>query len=185
MTEYEKMISGQAFDGSNDDIVTIRNKTADLVHRFNSEGKRSDCSVLMAQILTLGEGSVINSPFHCEFGVHINIGRNTFINIGATLLDGSHITIGNNVLMGPNCQLYTASHSLDHLRRREWETFCNPIVIEDDVWLGGNCVINQGVTIGKGAVIAANSVVNKDVPPFSLMGGMPAKLIRTLSNTEE
>lgn len=181
MTEYEKMISGLVFNGCDEKIVHMRNNASDVIHRFNSEGLKSNESDLLSSLLTIGESSFINAPFHCEFGVHIKIGNNTFLNLGATMLDGAHITIGNNVLIAPNCQFYTASHSLNHLERRNWETFCNPIVIEDDVWLGGNCVINQGVTIGRGAVIAANSVVNKDVPPFTLMGGMPAKFIRDLS----
>ena len=114
----------------------------------------------------------------------IEIGDNTFINMNVVMLDGANIRIGNNVLVGPSAQFYTASHSLDHLSRRKWETFCLPITVEDDVWIGGNSVINQGVTIGARSVIAANSVVNSDVPPDCLYGGTPAKLIRHL-NTEQ
>ena len=87
----------------------------------------------------------------------MSIGSHTFINMNATLLDGASITIGDHVLIGPNAQFYTASHSLDYRSRRQWETICLPIVVEDDVWIGGNVVINQGVTIGARSVIAANS----------------------------
>ena len=125
--------------------------------------------------------SIIRSPFYCEFGKTIFIGESTFINMNANMLDGAKISIGNNVLIGPNAQFYTASHSLNYRERRNWETLCKPITIEDDVWIGGNTVINQGVTIGARSVIAANSVVNSDVPPDSLYGGTPAKLIRHIN----
>ena len=98
------------------------------------------------------------------------------------MLDGAKITIGNNVMIGPNTQLYCAGHDLNYINRRNWETICDAITIEDDVWIGGNVVINKGVTIGARSVIAANSVVNIDVPPDSLYGGTPAKLIRQLNN---
>ena len=96
------------------------------------------------------------------------------------MLDGAKITIGSNVMIGPATQFYTPSHSLDCLQRRKWETFCKPITIEDDVWIGGYVVINQGVTIGARSVVAANSVVNSDVSPDTLVGGAPAKVIRQL-----
>ncbi|MGL6170973.1 MAG: DapH/DapD/GlmU-related protein, partial [Vibrio sp.] len=90
---------------------------------------------------------------------------------------------GNHVLIGPNVQFYTASHPLDYRRRRAWETICQSIVIEDDVWIGGNVVINQGVTIGARSVVAANSVVNQDVPSDSLVGGTPARILRSLKDS--
>lgn len=109
----------------------------------------------------------------------------TFINMNVVMLDGAPITIGDHVLIGPSTQFYTASHSLDYRRRQAWETICKPIVIEDDVWIGGNVVINQGVTIGARSVVAANSVVNQDVPPDTLVGGTPARILRSLKDPAE
>ena len=96
------------------------------------------------------------------------------------MLDNASITIGNHVLIGPNAQFYTPSHPLDYRKRREWEIICLPITVEDDVWIGGNVVICQGVTIGARSVVAAGSVVTKDVPPDTMVGGQPAKLIKRL-----
>ena len=104
--------------------------------------------------------------------------------MNVTMLDGAKITIGNNVLIGPNTQFYCASHDLNYRNRRNWAAIWDSITIENDVWVGGNVVINQGVTIGARSVIAANSVVNCDVPPDSLYGGTPAKLIRIIHENQ-
>ncbi|WP_394126792.1 sugar O-acetyltransferase [Vibrio hepatarius] len=184
MNELEKMMSGQIFDGAAQEIDSIRTAATRTLQQFNTCVDENQRAELQVQLFGQVGNSLIRQPFHCEFGKTISIGSDTFINMNVVMLDGAPITIGNNVLIGPSVQLYTASHSLDHLSRRKWETYCLPITIEDDVWIGGNSVINQGVTIGARSVIAANSVVNSDVPPDCLYGGTPAKLIRKLENRE-
>ncbi|MEZ8188664.1 sugar O-acetyltransferase [Vibrio sp. 1F279] len=184
-TELEKMLSGQVYDGADQEIDTMRANARKSLMAFNHHQDPNQQHTLQEQLFgKVGNSSLIQPPFHCEFGKTIEIGDDTFINMNAVMLDGANIKIGNNVLIGPSAQFYTPSHSLDYRSRRKWETFCLPITIEDDVWVGGNSVINQGVTIGARSVIAANSVVNSDVPPDCLYGGTPAKLIRYL-NTEQ
>ncbi|MGF1777190.1 sugar O-acetyltransferase [Vibrio nomapromontoriensis] len=181
MTEFEKMLSGEEFDGGAESVINIRQNASNLLHAINQNTDDDQRGELFQQLMSnISASSIIRSPFYCEFGKTISIGEKTFINMNVTMLDGAKITIGNNVLIGPNTQLYCASHELNYLKRRNWETICAPITIEDDVWIGGNVVINQGVTIGARSVIAANSVVNSDVPPDSLYGGTPAKLIRVI-----
>ena len=184
-TELEKMLSGQVYDGADQEIDTMRSNARKSLIAFNNHQDPDQQHTLQEQLFgKVGSSSLIQPPFHCEFGKTIEIGDDTFINMNVVMLDGANIKIGNNVLIGPSAQFYTPSHSLDYRSRRKWETFCLPITIEDDVWVGGNSVINQGVTIGARSVIAANSVVNSDVPPDCLYGGTPAKLIRHL-NTEQ
>ncbi|MEZ9390328.1 sugar O-acetyltransferase [Vibrio splendidus] len=184
-TELEKMLSGQVYDGADQEIDTMRSNAKKALMAFNNHQTPDQQHTLQEQLFgKVGSSSLIQPPFHCEFGKTIEIGDDTFINMNVVILDGANIKIGNNVLIGPSAQFYTPSHSLDYRSRRKWETFCLPITIEDDVWIGGNSVINQGVTIGARSVIAANSVVNSDVPPDCLYGGTPAKLIRHL-NTEQ
>ncbi|WP_260260384.1 sugar O-acetyltransferase [Vibrio intestinalis] len=179
MTEFEKMMAGEDFDGGDQYINEIRNEASDLLHTLNKTTDDLQRSGLLKQLMgTMPSSSIIRSPFYCEFGKTIFIGKNTFLNMNVTMLDGAKISIGNHVLIGPNVQFYTASHSLNFRERRQWATLCKPITVEDDVWIGGNVIINQGVTIGARSVIAANSVVNSDVPPDSLYAGTPAKLIR-------
>lgn len=181
MTEFEKMLAGEEFDGGADCINQIRENASVLLQAINQTTKDSHREELLQQLMgSISDSSIVRPPFYCEFGKTISIGYRTFINMNVTMLDGAKITIGNNVLIGPNTQFYCASHDMNYLKRREWGTHCAPITVEDDVWIGGNVVINQGVTIGARSVIAANSVVNSDVPPDSLYGGTPAKLIRTI-----
>lgn len=183
MTELEKMIAGEVFDANDQAIATLRQRATELKVEIN----QSVCDVERHKLQTelfaaFGADSIVQAPFYCEFGKTITIGRRTFINMNVTMLDNAPITIGNHVLIGPNSQFYTPSHALDYRHRREWEAFSQPIVVEDDVWIGGNVVINQGVTIGARSVVAANSVVNHDVPPDTLVGGTPARIIRYLNN---
>ncbi|MEZ8037738.1 sugar O-acetyltransferase [Vibrio crassostreae] len=181
-TELEKMLSGQVYDGADQEIDTMRSNARKSLIAFNNHQDPDQQHTLQEQLFgKVGSSSLIQPPFHCEFGKTIEIGEDTFINMNVVMLDGARIKVGNNVLIGPSVQFYTPSHSLDYRSRRKWETFCLPITIEDDVWVGGNSVINQGVTIGARSVIAANSVVNSDVPPNCLYGGTPAKLIRHLN----
>lgn len=181
MSELEKMMSGQQFDGADQEINDLRTHALATLKAFNQSIESDETEVLQNALFGSVGQSIVRPPFHCEFGKTIEIGDNTFINMNVVMLDGAKITIGDNVLIGPSTQFYTASHSLDFNKRREWETYCKPIIVEDDVWIGGNCVINQGVTIGSRSVIAANSVVNSDVPADCLYGGTPAKLIRRLN----
>jgi len=180
MSEFEKMKRGQVFNGADPEIDTIRNNTQQLLQQFNYNVTSSDRQSILPKVFNAFGKSFIQAPFFCEFGKTISIGEDTFINMNVTMLDGAEITIGDHVLIGPSAQFYTASHTLDYKSRRKWETFCKPIVVEDDVWIGGSVVINQGVTIGARSVIAANSVVNHDVPADCLYGGCPAKFIKRL-----
>ncbi|MDN3612557.1 sugar O-acetyltransferase [Vibrio ostreicida] len=185
MTEFDRMVQGQVFGDADGTIKMARDKAMQTVHQLNATLCEHERSELFRRFLhSFGSGSKILPPFYCEFGQTLSIGHNTLINMNATLLDGGKITIGDHVLIGPNCQFYTAGHSLDYRQRRQWETTCLPICIEDDVWIGGSVVINQGVTIGARSVIAANSVVIRDVPPDCLYGGTPATLIRHLTDKD-
>ncbi len=182
MTEYEKMAAGQPFDGQDNSIIQVGQRALNLLLQINGEANfQQRLHYYQSLFAAIGPASVVQIPFHCEFGQSITIGAHSFINMNVTMLDGAAITIGDNVLIGPNCQFYTPSHSLDYRQRRNWETICQPITVESDVWIGGNCIINQGVTIGARAVIAANSVVTQNVPADTLYGGTPAKMIRALN----
>ncbi len=103
-----------------------------------------------------------------------------FINYDLVILDEAKVSIGNNVFIGPQCGFYTAIHPLDVAQRNLGIEKASPITIQDNVWIGGKVCILPGVTIGEGAVIGAGSVVTKDIPPYSLAVGNPAKVIRKI-----
>ena len=121
--------------------------------------------------------------FNCDNGKNIHVGDNFFANYNVTILDTREVRIGNNVMIAPNSLITTVEHPLSPAKRRKNIGIASPVSIGDDVWIGANVTILSGVKIGNNVVIAAGAVVTKDVPDNSLVGGVPAKLIKTLVKT--
>jgi acetyltransferase-like isoleucine patch superfamily enzyme len=119
-------------------------------------------------------------PFYTTGGVDINIGRNVFINQNCTFYDLGGLDIADDVMIGPNVSIITSGHPIEPSRRREG-VIAKPIVIERNVWIAAGATIIGGVTVGENSVIAAGSVVTKDVPPNTLVGGNPARVIRSIA----
>ena len=119
-------------------------------------------------------------PFTADFGRNITIGKNVFFNAGCRFQDQGGITIGDGVLLGHNVVLATANHSLKPSEKRKLSYA--PIKICDNVWIGSNVTVLQGVTIGEWAVVAAGAVVTKDVAPYTIVGGIPAKFIKEVEH---
>ncbi|KAI1929100.1 hypothetical protein LOZ65_001854 [Ophidiomyces ophidiicola] len=124
----------------------------------------------------------VESPIRMDYGYNLNIGQGVFINFGCVILDTCEVTIGDRTLLGPNVNLYSGTHPLDPRLRNgtKGPELGKEIHIGEDCWIGGNVVILPGVTIGKGATIGAGSVVTKDIPPFHVAAGNPAKVIRRI-----
>ena len=123
-------------------------------------------------------------PFYTAGGNEIRIGRNVFINQNCTLYDLGGLDIGDDVMIGPNVSMITTGHPLDPSQRRS-VTIGKPIMIERNVWIAAGATIIGGVTIGENSVVAAGSVVTKDVPANTLVGGNPARVIRSISDERD
>lgn len=119
-------------------------------------------------------------PFYTDFGKNIVFGKNVFLNTGCSFQDRGGITIGDGALIGMNVTIATLNHGIDLETRNT--TFSSPVVIEKNVWIGSNATILPNVRIGENSIIAAGAVVTKDVPPNSIFGGVPAKLIKEITN---
>ncbi|MBZ6527279.1 sugar O-acetyltransferase [Aerococcaceae bacterium DSM 111021] len=117
-------------------------------------------------------------PFYMDFGRNVTFGENVFINANVHMQDQGGIEIGNNVLIGHQVVIATLDHDVAPGQRG----ILHPakVVIEDDVWIGANATITKGVTVGQGSIIAAGSVVTKDVPAMSIVGGVPARVIKEI-----
>jgi acetyltransferase-like isoleucine patch superfamily enzyme len=120
-------------------------------------------------------------PFYTAYGLEIRVGRRVFINQNCTLYDLAKINIGDDVLIGPNVSIITEGHPVAPSQRRAY-VVGKPIVIERNVWIAAGATIIGGVTVGENSVVAAGSVVTKDVPPNTLVGGNPARVIRSIDD---
>ncbi len=185
MTEKEKMIAGELYFASDSQLLKERQNAQLLFQKFNALTeleKPLRNEILETLIGQLGNNLIIEPPFFCDYGYNINIGENVYINYNCCILDGTFVTIGDHCMFGPNVQIYTASHPLEHKARNSGQEFSKPITIGNNVWIGGNATICPGVTLGDNVVVGAGTVVTKDFPDDVLIGGNPAKIIKTITN---
>lgn len=117
-------------------------------------------------------------PFYTANGLDIRVGRNVFVNQNCTFYDLGGLDIGDDVMIGPNVSLITTGHPIEPSQRRAF-VVAKPIVIERNVWIAAGATVIGGVTVGENSVIAAGAVVTRDVPPNTLVGGNPARVIRS------
>lgn len=164
-------------------MVADLKRAAALTARLNqlTFNEAAEARGLLADLIGADvHGSVVLiPPFHTTGGRNIRIGRNVFINQNCTAYDLGGITIADDVMIGPNVSLLTSGHPVEPSKRHDGVTAA-PIVIEKNVWIAASVIIIGGVTIGKNSVVAAGSVVTQDVPPNTLMGGNPARVIRKI-----
>jgi acetyltransferase-like isoleucine patch superfamily enzyme len=126
----------------------------------------------------IDKSTTVFVPFYTNFGKHIKIGKNVFINHACSFLDLGGITIEDDVQVGPRVNLITENHPVDPSKRKYLDL--KPVVIRRNVWIGAGATILPGVTVGENSIIAAGAVVNKDVPDNTIVGGVPAKIIRRI-----
>ena len=127
------------------------------------------------------ESFLLIPPFYTAGGDEIRIARNVFVNQNCTFYDLGGLDIADDVMIGPNVSIITTGHPLEPSQRRK-VTIGKPIVIESNVWIAAGATIIGGVTVGENSVVAAGTVVTKDVPPNTLVGGAPARVIRSIGD---
>ena len=180
MTEREKMLAGLWHDANNDEELLEERRHAELLcHAFNTAvpGSGEQESVL-GELLCCEppQGLTVLAPAYFDYGKNMRFGQGVFVNHGCYFMDGGGITIGNNAFIGPFCGFYTATHPMQAAERNRGIERALPIVVGDNCWIGANASILQGVTIGNGCVVAAGSVVTRDVPDNCLVAGVPAEV---------
>ena len=184
-TEKEKMLAGELYDALDSQLSEERLKTRLLIKELNDtrEDQAAERSRILQQLIPhQGQGLWLQPPFYCDYGYNIKLGDKVFFNFNCVVLDVTYVTIGSRTLFGPNVQIYTATHPINHKERASGLEYAKPITIGEDVWVGGSAVICPGVTIGDRSVIGAGSVVTKDIPADVFAAGNPCRVIRTLES---
>ncbi len=140
---------------------------------------------LIKELFAKSDGAFVNPPFYCDYGSHIEVGKNFFANYNCTIIDVAKVKIGDNCFLAPNVAIYTAGHPIYLDTRNTGFEYGKEVIIGDNVWIGGNSVICPGVHIGSNVVIGAGSVVTKDIPSWSLAAGNPCRIIRKITKEDE
>ena len=133
--------------------------------------------------LKYGKDTFIDTPFRCDYGKHITVGKGFYANSYCTIIDVAPVTIGDNVMLGPNVQIITAGHPIHSDSRYSRYEYGVPITIGDNVWIGAGAIILPGVNIGSNTVIGAGAVVTKDIPDGVVAAGNPCRILKEI--TEE
>ncbi|GMN06797.1 sugar O-acetyltransferase [Croceitalea sp. MTPC5] len=190
VTEKEKMLQGLPYDSRDTGLLRQYHKARALLKSYNnldSKALEERSRILGALFEHIEKGVWIEAPFFCDYGEHISIGENTFINANCMFIDNNKINIGKNGLIAPYVQIYTAQHPLKATERivktgdgTRYLTSTKPVTIGDNVWIGGNSIICPGVTIGDNVTIGAGSVVTRNIPDNVLAFGNPCKVQKQL-----
>lgn len=176
------MLAGELYDPADPQLCRERDRCRDLCLLLNTtrEDQKDERQRLLTELFGKQTDAWVQPPFFCDYGSNISLGTKVFFNFNCVVLDVAPVTIGSNTLFGPSVQIYTATHPINAAERRKWLESAKPIMIGSDVWVGGGAIICPGVAIGDRSVIAAGSVVTRDVPPDTVVAGNPARVIRAL-----
>ena len=196
MTEEDRIREGVLFSPADPLLKSIKLRTHNLnidynaLHEDETEKRNEILREMLAQI---GEGSFIQGPVFFHYGKHTSIGTNVFINFNFTVQDDAEVTIGDDCNFGPGVTIVTPMHPmlpderkvmLDERGERKHLCWAKPVHIGSDCWFGASVTVCPGVTIGEGCVIGAGAVVTKDIPPYSFAVGVPANVIRRLTDAD-
>lgn len=186
MNNIERRDCGMAYI-SDEAVMKQQAECRKILQRLNT----LDCSdfdrisEIVKELLGKSEKAYINPPFYCDYGKHIEVGKNFYANYNCTILDVAKVKIGDNCMFAPNVSIFTAGHPVHPVSRNTMYEYGIEITIGDNVWIGGNTVVLPGVNIGSNTVIGAGSVVTKDIPDWVIAAGNPCKAIRKITEEDK
>ena len=180
---FERLRNGETIPSNDPQSYKMREgsyTTKKLLVQMNNSSDPAEIRSLLSQITAteIDESTAVFTPLYINYGKHTKIGKNVFINFDCTFLDLGGITIEDNVLIAPKVSLLSEGHPLSPENRQSLVP--GHIHIKKNAWIGANATILSGVTVGENAVVAAGAVVSKDVPDNTIVGGIPAKIIKTI-----
>jgi len=176
------MLAGLPYNPDDDELEEDRQRSQSLCQTLNALSPRDERARLevLAELFGRPVEAIIRSPFFCDYGYNVEIGKGVFINFNCVILDTYRVAIGDRTLLGPNVQLLAALHPMDVEERRTGIESGRAVVIGEDVWLGGGVIVCPGVTISDGTVVGAGSVVTRSLPARVFAAGNPCRVIRKL-----
>ena len=183
--------SGVLYAGVDEELIAYQHELVERLNQFNNtsdtpQGLKKREEILREALGTYGEGLYIIPPIYANWGLkNVHVGKNVIFNFNVCLVDDADIFIGDDCLIGPGCHLITAQHPVSPALRKGEEKlqYNKPIHIGNNVWLGAGVIVLPGVTIGDNSIVAAGSVVTKDIGENVIVAGSPAKVLRQI--TEE
>lgn len=177
----EKMLAGQPYDPGDADLQALARDAGLWMARFNrsiDQSRLQRREILCEGLGKVGQGTGVKPPLYVDYGLHIILGDNVFLNFGCVILDVCPVVIGDGTQVGPYVQILTADHPRDAAARATGLEFGRAISIGRDVWIGGGAIVLPGVNVGDGALIGAGAVVTRDVAPGATVAGNPARVIK-------
>ena len=188
MTELEKLNAGLEYDFWDEELNRQKLRAAELCRKLNAAGLEDNAyrEALIRKLFgAAGSHPRVLPDFHCDNGKNIRVGDDFLANYNVTILDRAPVVIGDGALLAPGVVITTVNHAFLPRARRNHICTAKKVVIGNDVWIGANCTILPGVTIGDNVIIAAGAVVNRDVPDNCVFGGVPAKFLKPLESDWE
>jgi maltose O-acetyltransferase len=185
-SNFERMKAGDLYISDDPEITTRQQRAfrlAEDYHRAYAQDVSAAQSIIRELIGDLAEDAHIRPPLYVDYGAQISVGEGTFINFNLTALDVAPIHIGKHCQIGPSVQLLTPTHPVEAEARRDKLEAAKPIVIGDNVWLGGGAIVLAGITIGANSVVGAGAVVTHDLPANVVAVGAPARIIKTIGDS--
>lgn len=181
-SEYDKMINELEYI-QNKELMDLLLENKKLMDKYNNLGTtdiKKRKSILKDMLGYIHESVDILPPFTCDYGENISIDKHSFINHNCTILAEANVVIGKYVRIAPNVSIYTVGHAENPLKRKAGYSYAKKVIIEDNVWIGGNVIILPGVTISKNSIIGAGSLINKSIPQNVIAAGNPCKIIKEI-----
>lgn len=182
---FERLKSGEPIHNTDPEYFKVNEvvtRTLKLSQQLNLSDNIDDVRSVLSDIIgkQIDESTVVFPPFYTNFGRFINIGKNVFINHACSFLDMGGITIEDDVLIGPKVNIITENHPINSNNRHALIT--KPVIIKRNAWIGAGATILPGITVGENAIVAAGAVVSKNVPDNTIVGGIPAKIIKEIND---